>query len=814
MQCGETVLDCTVMIGETFAHYRILGRLGGGGMGVVYEAEDTRLGRHVALKFLPETLADDHEALDRFEREAKAASALNHPHICTIHEFGEHDGRPFIVMELMQGQTLKAGIGGKPLPTERAIQLGVQIADALEAAHAAGIVHRDIKPANIFITERGEAKLLDFGLAKPVFGRAKGVTSDLSHEATITGSQDLTTPGTTMGTASYMSPEQAWGKEVDARGDLFSFGVVLYEMATGTLPFPGETSTQIIDSILHGEPVPAVQLNPDVPPELDRIITTAMEKDPDLRYQSAAEMKADLKRLLRDSSGGRGTPPRGMTAARPARPSRRGLWAATGVVALVLALAGVFWLDREVKRGGPQAEVRAPATTLSIAVLPFVDMSAGKDQQYFSDGLAEELLNALAQIPELRVAARTSSFQFKGTKEDLRTIGQKLNVANILEGSVRKEGRHVRIAAELVKVADGFALWSQTYDRELDDIFAVQDDIASSVSNALKVRLLAKDGPRPVGRAANAEAYNLYLQGRYFLDRGTRQDTDNAVSYYQQALKLDPGYAQAWAGLAAAHQRQASRSYVPAAEGFRMARQEVEKALELEPELAEAHAALGWIRRNYDWDWSGADAAYERALELEPGNATVVRAAAALARTLGRFEEAIRLDRRAVELDPLSVAAHYNLALHALYAGLLDEAKAAFRKTLELNPEYPSAHMFLGEVDLMGSNPMAAREEMEREKDPFFHRYGLALAYFALGQRNDADAALGELLEKYREGAAFQIAEVYAFRGEADEAFEWLDRAYAQRDAGLSELKGDPLLRSLESDPRYATFVKKMHLPL
>jgi TolB-like protein/Tfp pilus assembly protein PilF len=815
MQRAETVLDCETMIGETFAHYRILASLGGGGMGVVYEAEDTRLGRHVALKFLPETLADDHEALDRFEREAKAASALNHPHICTIHEFGEHDGKPFIVMELMQGQTLKAGIGGKPLPTERAIQLGVQIADALEAAHAAGIVHRDIKPANIFITERGEAKLLDFGLAKPVFGRAKGATSDLSHEVTITESQDLTTPGTTMGTAAYMSPEQAWGKEVDARGDLFSFGVVLYEMATGTLPFPGETSTQIIDGILHGEPVPAVQVNPDVPPELDRIITKAMEKDPDLRYQSAAEIKADLRRLLRDSTGGRGTPPRGMTAARLTRPSSRARrWIGAGAAVLILALAGVLWFDREAWRRRPQGGAPEPAATPSIAVLPFVDMSAGKDQEYFSDGLAEELINDLARIPGLRVAARTSSFQFKGTKEDLRTIGQRLNVANILEGSVRKEGRHVRITAELVKVADGFDLWSQTYDRELNDIFAVQDDIASSVSNALKVRLLAKDGPRPVGRAANAEAYNLYLQGTYFLDRGTRDDTGNAVSYYQRALKLDPGYARAWAGLAAAHLRQASRSYVPAAEGFRNARQEVEKALELDPKLAEAHAALGWIRRNYDWDWPGADAAYKRALELEPGNATVVRGAAALARTMGRLEEAIRLDRRAVELDPLSVAAHYNLALHALYAGLLDEAKAAFRKTLELNPEYPSAHMFLGEVDLMGSNPAAARDEMEREKDPFFHRYGLALAYYALGQRNDADAALRELLEKDKEGAAFQIAEVYAFRGEVDKAFAWLEQAYAQRDAGLSELKRDPLLKGLEGDPRYATFLKKMHLPL
>jgi TolB-like protein/Tfp pilus assembly protein PilF len=799
MQRAERVLDCTVMIGETFAHYRILGRLGGGGMGVVYEAEDTRLGRHVALKFLPDTLADDHEALDRFEREAKAASALNHPHICTIHEFGEHNGRPFIVMELMQGQTLKAGIGGKPLPTERAIQLGVQIADALEAAHAAGIVHRDIKPANIFITERGEAKLLDFGLAKPVFGRAKGVTSDLSHEATITGSQDLTTPGTTMGTASYMSPEQAWGKEVDARGDLFSFGV--------------ETSTQIIDSILHGEPVPAVQLNPDVPPELDRIITTAMEKDPDLRYQSAAEIKADLKRLLRDSSGGRGTPPRGMAAARLTRPSSRARrWIGAGAAVLFLALAGALWFGRETWRGQQKGGGPAPVATPSIAVLPFVDMSAGKDQEYFSDGLAEELINDLARIPGLRVAARTSSFQFKGTKEDLRTIGQKLNVANILEGSVRKEGRHVRITAELVKVADGFDLWSQTYDRELNDMFAVQDDIARSVSSALKVKLLGEGLPS-AAPGSNGEAYNLLLQGKYLAARRNQKDLETAVSYYEKALRLEPGDARVWVGLADAHSTQADLGYVPVDEGYAKAREEVEKALALDPNLPEAYATLGWIRVSYDRDWSGGDADYKKALELEPGNATVLRRAGALAGTLGQFDEAIRLDRRAIELDPLSVAARNNLGLHELYAGRLDQAEAAFRKALELNPDYPSSHMFIGRIDLRRSKPEMALQEMERENDPFWRRYGLALTYYALGRKQEADAALRDFIEKDKEDGPSQIAEVYAFRGETDKAFEWLERARAQHDGGLSELKGDPLFRRLESDPRYAAFLKKMHLP-
>jgi TolB-like protein/Flp pilus assembly protein TadD len=440
-------------------------------------------------------------------------------------------------------------------------------------------------------------------------------------------------------------------------------------------------------------------------------------------------------------------------------------------------------------------------------------MSPDKDQEYFADGLSEELLNVLAQIRELRVTGRTSSFQFKGKNEDLRVIGKKLNVANILEGSVRKAGSRVRVTAQLVKVEDGFHLWSETYDRTLDDIFAVQDDISRSVSSALKLRLLAGQGEPSVARG-NAEAYNLYLQGSYFSARQRREDLEKAVSYFEQALKLDPGYARAWAGLARAHSTESAFDSIPLEERRRRARLEVEKALELDPNLAEAHATLGRMRRVWDWDWAGADAAHRRAFELEPGNATVVQGLASQAATLGRLEEALRLGRRAVEIDPLSVGAHYYLGVHAWCAGRLEEAEAALRKAIELDPEYPVAHQSLGMVQLARSKPEAALQEMEREKDPAWRRYGLALAYHALGRTKGADAALAEVLAKDKETFAFQIAEIYSSRGEVDEAFKWLERAYAGRDAGLSEMKSDPLFKNLEADPRYTAFLKKMRLPL
>ncbi|HJS57976.1 MAG TPA: tetratricopeptide repeat protein, partial [Vicinamibacteria bacterium] len=474
--------------------------------------------------------------------------------------------------------------------------------------------------------------------------------------------------------------------------------------------------------------------------------------------------------------------------------------------------AGVaLWRDRPTWNAASPAQAE-PTSLRSIAVLPFADMSPGKNQEYFADGLAEELLNALARIPELRVIGRTSSFQFKGKTDDLRTIGRKLNVATLLEGSVRKAENRVRITAQLVNAADGFHLWSETYDRELDDIFAVQDEISRAVANALKVTLL--DRERSGSRGGNSAAFDRYLQGKYFAELLTKEGWDKAISYYQQALEHDPGYALAWVGLAEAHYNQADWAYVPVDEGYPKAGREAQKALMLDTDLALAHAALGQVKANYDWEWTGADAAFKRALELEPGNPLVLSGAADFAIAVGRWDEAIQLDRRAVEQDPLSRRARNSLGWNALLVGHLDEAEAAFRKVFELNAEYPGGHFSLGLVHLARSRPEAALQEMEQENEPLYRRYGLALAYHALGWKKEAAAALLELIEKNHKEAAWQIAQVFAFRGEADEAFEWLERAYAQRDPGITELKSDPLLKSLRADPRYTALLKKMRLPL
>jgi TolB-like protein/class 3 adenylate cyclase/cytochrome c-type biogenesis protein CcmH/NrfG len=488
---------------------------------------------------------------------------------------------------------------------------------------------------------------------------------------------------------------------------------------------------------------------------------------------------------------------------------RRRLALATGAAALILlvaaGVAGAFWMGRM------GTTSRSPQDRASIAVLPFADLSPEKNQEYFSEGLAEELLDGLAKTPGLRVAGRTSSFQFRDKTDDFGVIGKKLNVSTILEGSVRKQGNRARIATQLIKATDGFTLWSDTYEREMTDIFAVQKEIALAVTGSLKLTLLGdKAGAQSTN--TNPQAYNAYLQGRYFLERRTQANAAKAISYFEQAIKLDPSYAKAYALLGEAHSRQAVTVDADTEEGFRKAREAVERALVLDPELGDAHSAMGWIQQFHDWDWSGADKSYKRALALEPGDSDVIGHSGILARFLGRLDEATALARRAIQIDPLSPGAYYDAGLTFYYAGRTEEAIAAFRKVMELVPEREIVHSFLGRVYLARSQPQQALIEMKKEAHPAFRPFGQALAYHALGRKKESDANLAEFIDKFQAGGEYFIAEIYGFRGETERAFEWLERAYAGHQIALVNLKGDPLLKSLERDPRYTVLLKKMRL--
>ena len=767
---------------------------------MVYEAEDLSLKRHVALKFLPDDLIATREALERFRREAQSASALNHPNICTIHEIGEHDGRPFIAMEMMKGETLKHAISGTPMEIDQVLDYGAQIADALDAAHIEHIIHRDIKPANIFVTERGQAKLLDFGLAKQT-KRSTQADADLPTQSAI---EELTQTGTAMGTVAYMSPEQARGKELDARTDLFSFGVVLYEMVTGRLPFGGKTTGEMLEAIFSSQPAAPVRLNPKVPVELERILYKALEKDRNLRYQSAAEMRTDLQRLKRDVVRAPSPATEAVrTSLNRGRGARATLLMATAAIIVLLVAGGIYYFKNKSK----------PATVgkIAIAVLPFTNVSTDKDQEYFSDGLSEELLNVLSRNPKLQVTSRTSAFSFKGTKTDLKTIAQKLNVTHVLEGSVRKAGDQLRITAQLIEVATDSHLWSQTYDRKMENIFAVQDDISASVAGALKAAL---EGQTPKTQHGNPEAYNAYLQGLYFLDQQTKESMERAAGYFEETLRIDPNFAPAWAGLASIHRRQADFGYLPLEEGYAKAQEEVQKALEIDPDLGEAYAQIGRIKTTYDRDWMGADAAFKRALELDPSNSEVVRSAALLAGAIGRFDEAIALDHRAIQADPLRPGTYFILGIHLMYRDRLEDAEAALNKALELNPQQPNVHRTLCVIQLLQSKPEKALAEAQKEAVPNWRGQALALAYHGLGKKKESDAALADYIEKFQNNWAFQIAEIYGYRGEKDKAFEWLERAYKQRDGGLMQVKGSALLRGVQRDPRYRAFLQKLKLPV
>ena len=786
------------LVGKTLSHFQITAKLGEGGMGVVYKAQDTKLDRVVALKFLPPHLTASGPEKARFVQEARAASALNHPHVCTIYDINEAEGQQFIAMEFVDGQTLK-----EKLPVQKlqdALTFALQIGDALQEAHSKGIVHRDIKCENIMVNTKNQIKVMDFGLAK------------------LRGSMKNTKTSSTVGTLAYMSPEQIQGGEVDARSDIFSFGVVLFEMFTGQMPFRGDHDASMMYSILNEEPESVRTHRPEISGEIDRIVHRALEKDPEDRYQSVADMVSELRREGKASARvSRPAVSEGMvqhaeSAGRPdavrgaSSKKRIILWSALG--AGLLAVAFMIYL----LAGHRQ-------TIDSLAVLPFENVGADPNTEYLSDGITESLINTLSQLSNLSVRSRTTVFHYKGKDVDPQKAGKELGVKAVLVGRVSQRSDNLQISTELVDVSNSNHIWGGQYNRKLSDILTVQEEISREISQQLSLKLVGDDENKLARRSTeNADAYQLYLQGRFYWNKRKADDLQKAVGYFNRAIEKDPRFALAYAGLASTYTSLPDYSGLPVSAFIPKAEKAAKKALELDATLAEPHAVVGMIKQ-LEWDWEGADKELKRAIELDPNYPTTHHWYSNSLESQGKLEEALSESKRAQKLDPLSPVITYQVGEVLFYLKQYDLAMEQFNKVLELDPAFPWAHVTLGVLYAQQRKFDEAISELQKVRkivgadDPMGAGH-LGYVYAKAGVKDEATRILNYLLEFSKKGYALsvQIAYVYAGLGDKDKAFAWLEKGYNEQNTQLGFLKIEPMWDTLRSDPRYAAMLTRIGL--